>query len=251
MTILAVSTFNAEGFHKYGKRFMDSFHRHWPDTIGLRVYSEGWSIPQPFCATPSLVESSDWLAAFKERHAHRPTKDYRMDAVRFAHKVAALIAADQHCSARYLIWMDGDIFTFAPVPMDVIEGWLPRGEWIAWLDRRMAYPECGFYIIDRQHPLHGGAMDALRRMYAGDGLFNEQEWHDSYILQQVVRALCLPTKSLSGDIGRRTHHPFVNSPLGAFMDHLKGKRKDKGRSLRSDLQTPRREPYWVVKPRSR
>ena len=31
-------------------------------------------------------------------------------------------------------------------------------------------------------------------------------------------------------------HVFINSPLGAYMDHLKGFRKELGRSNKSDLQ---------------
>jgi hypothetical protein len=246
MSYMAVSTFNSAGFHKYGKRMMDSFHQHWPENIGLRVYREGWNIPQPHAATPDLLASSDWLAAFKARHADKPTNDFRMDAVRFAHKVAALLHADTSTSARYIVWLDGDIITHAPVSMADIKEWTPtNGQWIAWLDRRKVYPECGFYIIDRHHPRHSVAMGALRRMYAEDALFAEKEWHDSYILQQIVmRDLQLPWKSLSGELGRRTAHPFVNGPLGAFMDHLKGKRKEKGRSRRTDLIRQRDETYW-------
>jgi hypothetical protein len=246
MSYMAVSTFNSAGFQKYGKRMMDSFHQHWPEQIGLRVYREGWDIPQPHAATPDLLASSDWLKAFKERHKQKPTNDFRMDAVRFSHKVAALLAADTSTSARYIIWLDGDIVTHAPVSMEDIAKLTPvNGQWIAWLDRRRAYPECGFYIIDRQHPRHAEAMAVLRRMYAEDWLFVEKEWHDSYILQQIVtRDLQLPCKSLSGDLGWRTSHPFVNGPLGAFMDHMKGKRKEKGRSHRTDLIRERLEPYW-------
>ncbi len=248
MKFLAVSTFNKEGFDKYGRNMINSFQRHWPDEVGLRVYKEGWELPAEMgsiCLTPDLLTSSDWLSQFKARHAHRDTSDYRMDAVRFAHKVAALIAADEHCSARWLVWIDGDTFTHSPIRMSDLLDLAPKdGEWIAWLDRRKVYPECGFYIIDREHPRHGELMLALRCMYDGDLLFREKEWHDSYILQQVVERSGVRTKSLSGDVGRRTAHPFVNGPLGQWMDHMKGKRKEKGRSLRSDLVVTRRERYW-------
>jgi hypothetical protein len=40
------------------------------------------------------------------------------------------------------------------------------------------------------------------------------------------------------------NHPFINGPLGAYMDHMKGDRKDQGRSLAADLLVRRDEGYW-------
>jgi hypothetical protein len=247
-SFLSITTFHPFGLNLYGERMMKAYHRHWPAEVPLRIYSEGWDKKahewlEPFNVLP--IESSDWLAAFKYRHAHRDTKDYRMDAVRFSHKIAALLLADQHMSARYLIWIDGDTFTHSPVTLDVLKRWIPtRGAWVSWLDRRNKYPECGFYIIDREHPRHGEMMQRLRNMYADDRLFALKEWHDSYVLQQVVEQAGVGATSLSGPVGYRTGHPFVNGPLGAYMDHMKGKRKQKGRSHRSDLHVRRDEAYW-------
>ena len=39
-------------------------------------------------------------------------------------------------------------------------------------------------------------------------------------------------------------HPLINSQWGAFLDHLKGKRKDTGKSLKTDLVVERNEQYW-------
>jgi hypothetical protein len=49
--------------------------------------------------------------------------------------------------------------------------------------------------------------------------------------------------SLSGD-AEATGHPLVNGPLGARLDHLKGKRKGVGKSMKSDLKRNRTEAYW-------
>jgi len=245
MSFLAVTTFNGAGLQQYGERMMRSWQQHW--SVPLRIYSEGWKKPEwaeAFNVLP--IESSGWLAAFKVRHASLPTADYRMDAVRFCHKIAALLEADRHMTARYLIWVDGDTFTHTPVPMTEVERWTPKnGDWIAWLDRRKVYPECGFYIIDREHPRHVEMMGRLYEMYADDRLFQESEWHDSYVLQQCVLQAGVGATSLSGPIGWRTAHPFINGPLGAYMDHMKGKRKRKGRSHATDLQVRRKEKYWA------
>jgi hypothetical protein len=39
-------------------------------------------------------------------------------------------------------------------------------------------------------------------------------------------------------------HPFINTDLGKYLDHLKGKRKEHGKSLALDLKIKREESYW-------
>jgi hypothetical protein len=48
---------------------------------------------------------------------------------------------------------------------------------------------------------------------------------------------------LAKDLPRGTMHVFVNSVCGAYMDHLKGKRKG-GTSYAKDIVVDRPEPYW-------
>jgi hypothetical protein len=39
-------------------------------------------------------------------------------------------------------------------------------------------------------------------------------------------------------------HPLINCEWGAYIDHLKGKRKRDGRSKLKDLVVQRKEAYW-------
>jgi hypothetical protein len=41
-------------------------------------------------------------------------------------------------------------------------------------------------------------------------------------------------------------HPLINSQWGAWLDHLKGDRKNLGKSKRTDLLVKRQEPYWLT-----
>lgn len=244
MQFLAVSTFNKEGLEIYGHRMVESFRGHWPAEVPMRVYSEGWDDELPGADRVDLEESSLWLTDFKVRHHKRKPQNYRMDAVRFSHKIAALTAADNRTNAEFLIWLDGDIFTHADLSIQDLRTLTPSpNEWISWLDRSRAYPECGFYIINRAHPRNSEMMSRLVRMYSQDQLFSMSEWHDSYVLQQLVLRSGVKAKSLSGD-GFNTMHPLINGPLGQWMDHLKGPRKRQGKSASRDLKVKRGEVYW-------
>jgi hypothetical protein len=245
MRIIAVTTFHAKGYELYGKRMIETFDRHWSCGVELIVYHEGW--------TPSrigneryldLLECSPWLADFKKRNAQRNrSTGFRHDAVRFSHKVAALCHALWTQNADYVIWLDGDVVTHADFDIENLLPLLPE-QWITWLDRTGTYPECGFYIINCRHPQHEIACTKFEQMYTRDYLFDLHEWHDSYVLMKTVEMLKLEAGSLSGQAGRRTHHPLVNGPLGQWFDHLKGKRKEKGKSLKTDFAVKRTEDYW-------
>ena len=39
-------------------------------------------------------------------------------------------------------------------------------------------------------------------------------------------------------------HPFINSELGKYMDHMKGDRKDLGHSEKKDIKLHADNPYW-------
>jgi len=242
---LAVSTFNRDGLELYGRRMLRSFHQNWPSDVAMRVYSEGWDWLDAFGpAVVDLASASPWLTAFKARNADRRFSDFRWDGVRFSHKVAAVCHAARHTDADVLIWLDGDIFTHAPLTIADLEALAPVGdEWISWLDRKAMYPECGFYMLNCRHENHLRFVEAFEAMYVDDALYSLAEYHDSFVLQQVVQREGAGAKSLSGD-GRLTSHPLVNGPLGQWFDHLKGPRKREGRSRPGDLKVQRQEGYW-------
>lgn len=246
MKFHAVSTFNREGLELYGNRMIESFNKNWPEEVGkLTVYAEGWDRVGHDIRIVDLLETVPWLTKFKEKHANRRFRDYRWDAVKFAHKVAAVCHAASTTQADILIWLDGDIITHSPIKLEDLRKLAPvSNEWISWLDRRRLHPECGFYMLNCKHPSHQGLIDYFVQLYTEDKLFKLRETHDSFVLQHVVRSTKTWAKSLSGD-GVKTSHPMINGPLGQWFDHLKGERKKEGKSRERDLKVKRVEEYWA------
>ena len=202
-----------------------------------------------------MRELPAWMGEFKDRHrgnlrrnGHTGTRyDFRYDAVKFAHKVAALTDAGLRLNKGVLIWLDADTFTHAEVTTRWLETLFPEPSYVAWLDRENCYPECGFIMLRCGHRSHLSAMEKYRDLYLSDNVFGLRETHDSFVFQQLIESMVRRGEieapvSLSGD--RRWSHPFVNGPLGACMDHMKGDRKRKGRSHKWDTRVPREEPYW-------
>ncbi|WP_197028805.1 hypothetical protein [Methylibium sp. T29-B] len=224
--VLVVTTYAQRHWDVYAKRCVETFEQFW-DTP-LAAYTD-----------ELLEDESSWLSDFKARHAHRPTDNYRFDAVRFAHKVAAIELAYE-LADDILIWMDADCVTHAPVTKEWLRSLIGDADF-AYLKREGKYPECGFMMFRK------GACDRFNAeivdLYKTDKLFDLAEWHDSWAIEEVRKTAGLKCVSLSGD-AERTGHPLVNGPLGEKLDHLKGKRKDRGKSLPSDMKIKRAEAYW-------
>jgi hypothetical protein len=79
---------------------------------------------------------------------------------------------------------------------------------------------------------------------AEQGIFTLDEWHDSFVFDAVKKHLPLQELDWSSHLITGEGHPLINSEWGAYLDHLKGARKDLGRSKRVDLKVPRTEAYW-------
>lgn len=233
-----VTSYAPRHWESHARRCVETFRQFWPAQITLMHYDD-----------QMLYANSEWMLAFKRRHAARPTENYRFDAVRFAHKVAAIELAlrspltDPH---DVLIWMDADCVTHAPVNSEWLTHLLRDADF-GYLRRLKKYPECGVMMF-RINDNGIGFIDEIVEQYRSDALFQMAEWHDSWVIEQVRQrreaAGRLNCVSLSG-IGERTGHPLINGPLGARLDHLKGtQRKAIGQSLRRDIKVPRPEVYW-------
>jgi hypothetical protein len=79
---------------------------------------------------------------------------------------------------------------------------------------------------------------------AENGIFTLDEWHDSFVFDAVRNLQPLVEINWAKGIIKGEGHPLINSAWGAYLDHLKGKRKEYGKSLKDDLVVSRNEVYW-------
>ena len=252
MRFALVTTCHLAGWQQYGRRMVETFDEFWPADFPFYLYAEDF---QPDHPRPIVCELPKWHAEFKARQANNPAAhgmvegkyDFRKDCVRFSHKVGAVTDAASRLDVDILIVTDADLVTHAPVDTDWLESLFPPGPYVAWLDREHQYFEGGFYMLRCNHPVHRRIMQRWQALYETDAVLGLSQTHDAESLQHVVfeaeREGLLTIHSLSGDF-RGHEHPLVNGPLGARLDHLKGPRKELGKSHASDLIQPRVEEYW-------
>ena len=262
-----VTTFHDAGLKKYGQRMIDTYLQNWPKEVTLHLYPENCN---PKILDHSRITLTDVetgvpdLKAFKERWKNVPHangdissfprlaarkdshKPFKWDAVRFSHKVYAILHCAQNIDADVLIWMDADTICHSPITVENLEKLIPADKDLCFLGRNGKYTECGLYAMNLKSPAVQMFLNRFQQMYddAENGIFKQDEWHDSFIFDVVRKQTVLNELDWSGHLISGEGHPLINSEWGAYLDHLKGDRKTQGRSNLKDLKVKRTEAYW-------
>jgi len=271
-TISFVSTFHKPVLDLYGRRFMDSFSKNVDKDIKLYLYTEHCE-PETNDERIIVLEQSKnlpKLLEFKHRWKDEPKangvcppeikrrrpkdwhKGFKWDAIRFSNKVYAVFDAAERCDTDWLIWLDADTYCHSPVTYDQLRQFTPSRAWMSYLGRGKKWPECGFYGINLKTKPGKWFLKKFETVYeeAESGIFKMDEWHDSFVFEEVRKKVQgkfdgFPYYNISGDLINGEGHPFINSDLGKYFDHLKGDRKDIGKSNKpKDLIVNRTEGYW-------
>ena len=271
MRAAVVTSCSAKGWLQYGKRFVETFDRHWPVEVELHIVSEdmpaGAALGSFASSARPIMFHELWKVSrvareFNDRHARNllvhgkvrregdfgwtPKKiaagyNFRLDAYRFSKKVFGVEAVSKWTTADLLFWVDADVVTFAPVPIGLLSDLLPGDVALACLDRGDYHSECGFVGYDLTHQAARPFIRELCGLYASDEFLHLKEWHDSWVFDYVRKFLHTPTRKIEHC---SRHHPFVNSVLGHYMDHLKGSRKEAGRTPLHEMRAGFTDPYW-------
>lgn len=276
-TFAVVTTCHEKGYELYGRQMLQSVDAHLPPDVRVHLYAEGFTpdYTSSRIKVHDLLKSCPDLVAFKERHKDNPLAHgklgrdrlrvivqwhkpriklrrvrwgdgYWWDAVRFSHKVFAIEHAAQTCGADVLFWMDADIFVFADITNGFLDATTPA-EYVASCLRRPKFSECSFMGFNLKHPAIWNFLGRFVDLYRSDELFKQDQFHDSYLFDVIRRKFEKQghrTFDIAAGAGKKSHHVFINSCLGACMDHMKGNRKFNGGSDASELLAPRTEAYW-------
>jgi len=259
-----VTTFNAQGYKQYGRRMIETFLATWPATVILVVYAEGCQVTE---SADNLIvrdlNQVEELVAFKTRWQGVPKatgdvtadpvrslrkdagKGFKWDAVRFSHKVYSIFDAARRSNSDYLIWMDADMVCHSPITTERLDELCTAD--LCYLGRRGKYTECGLYAMNLRSPQIQEFLTKFQWFYdaAEHGIFTLAEWHDSFVFDAVRKLVLVDSRDWSGHLITGEGHPLINSEWGAYLDHLKGARKQLGRSKSNDLKIQRQESYWT------
>jgi hypothetical protein len=240
-----VTTFNNKGFDACAKEMLLSFDKFWSKDIALNVYYEDMNLPEIKTSNRIFFSSFNeevkkWYkfqSNFFFRELNKPDNSinsfYKYSAIKFAHKIYAIEKQLEKNVSEYLIWLDSDVITIKKIENSFINTLVKNDSYLTFLGREHInfHSEAGFLIFNTKNKFHKIFWERMMEMYDQGKLFDQNEWHDSYIFD-VVR-LELEKKSLKNinislmglSKTQDQLNVFDNSVLGEFMNHFKGSRK--------------------------
>jgi hypothetical protein len=265
-SVNVVTSCSIEGWKKYGSKFLDTFDKYWPVEVPLHIVSED-NLPLDFRNAPTRffhkLDSSPTWRLFKSNNAERRWTrgdsgharppglartwktnsgyNFRFDAFKFSKKVFAIELVAEQVRTGRLLWLDADTLTHSTVPVELPINLMPSAYAISCLSRVGYHSECGFvgYNLDHQQTLK--FIREFSSLYHTGRVFELAEWHDSFVLDWLRNKMLVSTYNIPH---KSKGHPFINSELGLYMDHLKGNRKDRGWSLPAERVDNPTIAYW-------
>ena len=248
--------------------------KNWPGYAKILLYPDDMSqqLALPRTEYYNLCKEQPKLKEFIDRHKNNPkfnprikqskteqkdfdknTQIFIYDAVRFSYKVFACIDAWQKTKPDMLWFLDADIITFDKIPMSWLEHIIPDKSFTSYLGRpKKGFSETGYYAFNTAHKYAGEFFERWQTYYDKDRFLELKGYTDSFTFDGARIELEKEGKIKNEDLndgrfagGRRSRHPFINSELGQYMDHLKGyDRKTAMTSKKRDLTTNQTHPYW-------
>ena len=252
---------------------LESTVKNWPGHAKILLYPDDMSqqLKLPRTEYYDLCKEQPVLKEFIERNKNnsRLTKwqpqqyKFEYDAIRFSYKVFACIDAYQKTKPDMLWFLDADIITFEKIPMAWLEHIIPDSAFTSYLGRpKKGFSETGYYAFNTNHKYADEFFKRWEQYYAEDLFFNIQKgflnhfpiagYTDSFTFDAVRLEMEQAGKIKNEDLndgrwsgGRKARHPFINSELGQYMDHMKGyERKEQMSSRKRDLTTKQTHSYW-------
>jgi len=262
--MLMITSFNETLLNQYGRRMIEEFSEKSDGSVKLVVIYEGSNVPDIQLKNIEFAcfkhpGHHEFMRKFAHLHEARGLRitflpgnkvnlspDFRFDAVRFSFKIFSLLQAlDLYKPSHHFAWLDADIRCLKSFSESNLEQFFPeKNQLMSYLGRNNfppsgAYSECGFLGFNTQHSQLMPFLNRMADIYTNGEIFTHEQWHDSWIwdkTREEFERQEVKFKNISG-LAVSTEHPFINSDLGIFFDHLKGpQRKQSGHSFDSDYK---------------
>jgi len=257
-----IMTLPAKKFDVYGY-CMTGFIQNWPKEVqGYAIVENPELIPSNIIIPDNLTVLNydevlgETIADFEARNKDRAeafdmniSGNIGRQALRFARKAFAQLLVLENVKAEYIHYIDADLLTHKPYSTEQIEKIATASNYIVactprWWKKKLSisdalekkelghgYTETGYMIWNTKNPLFSKWVDLYKSCYdVRNKIFEFDAWHDCVAFDYATLTCVTEDSATVLDLGNgvRSNHPLVMGPMGAIMDHMKGKRKFAG-----------------------
>lgn len=257
-----ITSFNWEGYQRYGKRFVETWLEYWPKSIGLTIYYEGeefdgFDFPKGISWHP--METVEFLPDYLDGVRRFPIMNGIVGSVydiNFDARMGRKTFMQVHACRKYggkVFWIDADTVHTKHIPEAFLDTCLPDNKFCCFLGRDGWYfTESGFIGFNAEHPIAKKFLRDYVHVFIVGSIFTQAPqfnekgqylgggWHDC-IAFDLMRGFSYREGhegefvNLAAGVPKGTMHPFQNCAPGEFMAHLKGDRKNTGKLKDGDI----------------
>lgn len=250
--ICIVTSFNQKLYEKYANVFIDSYGAN-NIPFDLFIYSEdnnnNFKNIKKNMKIIQLLNNNIPLNNFYKNNENYTLEKYinctknkwKYDCVRFSYKVFSIIHNFNHYDTyKYIIWIDADTIFKNNFDVSLIKKLIKNEHMMSYLGRSSLeyHSECGFLIFNKNHEKIKNYFNEIENLYLSKEIFNEKEWHDSYIWDLIRKKYENKYKIKNFNISEYFYDNLINKnidknsfmsknilskiPLNKYLIHLKG-----------------------------
>tara|TARA_Y100001937_G_scaffold6926_1_gene8922 strand:- start:51 stop:785 length:735 start_codon:yes stop_codon:yes gene_type:complete len=233
-----VTTMNRNLYHSFGHRLLESYEQT-NQSIPMHVYCEDGfkELSHKNVTWLNLFQLEPECQAFVKRNNDKKPRGFMEDAVRFCYKVFAQCNASRFGEKMY--YVDADSVFMKKIPDEWFEKCLPDDVFTSFYHREGLYTETGFIAFNNLMPCAKGFYDYYKTLYISDDVYKLAAQTDCHTFDRARRKY---NQELDNDMykekrlgdGAQGHIMARDKFIGPYIDHRKGKRKEKNQS-----------PEWV------
>lgn len=254
-----ITSINKKLYDIYGKKFIETWKINAKSDIKLIICFEG-EIPDEIMHLSndkiiilniSSIKQISFLKKFGKfseargiRFSQNPldkkilkySYNYRFDAIRFSFKIFSFIKClEMNLINSDFAWIDADMVCLKEFDSNSLKSIFPEGNQLAsYLGRKYfpqpnPYSECGFIGYNYNHKNCIDFINDIFNIYENGDLFLLNEWHDCMVFDHIrskYESLNVEFKNLSINLPQ-ADHPFMQTELATYFDHLKGPERKK------------------------
>lgn len=229
MAVHVVTLMWGNARERYGETFLRSFAAFWPADVGLYAVTDKREEPMPR-GKHIWLGIDGRLDRFNAKQAPpRSVPDgdaWKYAAAKWAPQgLAPHIVSRRLRDGAILCWLDADVETLRPVPENFVQDLLGDAD-VVHLGRPGKWSEIGFWACRLNDGTRRWLLDMAETWATGE-VYRMDQWHSAWVFDRCLERSALRVRNLT-PAGRG--HVWFQSPLGQYMDHMKGKRKERGGS---------------------
>jgi hypothetical protein len=228
MKIQVITSFNQSYYDLIGRHSVESWLKHWPQTLSLTCYVEEMTLPSnPRITQIGFDQLGDDYRSFQET-------DYKNRVHIFAKKAYSVMHAMHHSTADRIMWLDADVLTVKPMSMDLLRSIMPdsvvsthmgvhytdtksglRGDWLV--------PETGVFVLNPRHQDFAKFRDEYCRRYQQRDFSGLRRSYDNDVYGAALRRYNVSSLDLCADLKKSYKTPLKHTILGEYLHHYKAK----------------------------